>query len=295
MGYRKSDRPAARWRRDRARYDIGYQNLAANNQTPGRNQRGWPSVPPVLPALPVLPMRPVPIMTTTNQGQVVEATGNQPPFRMRGWYPLVILATLGLGSFAPFAHAGARLGRPVVRVAGIGYTFVAVVAVTLLNFVPQDAAGSPVGTAGGVLFASGFLLFIGGPLAAISHLILLRRPTKVKPPEVDPALSKALAEKEKRKQARGLAASDPVLAQDLGIGRPDLGREYDDGGLVDINNAPAENIAANCGITQAQAEAIVELRAERGGFANVDEMLVLVDPPVSVWDRIRDRAITLSA
>jgi competence ComEA-like helix-hairpin-helix protein len=96
-------------------------------------------------------------------------------------------------------------------------------------------------------------------------------------------------------QVRQLAASDPVLAQDLGVGRPDLGREYDDGGLVDINSAQAKDIATRCGIDLAQAEAIVELRDERGGFANVDEMLVLVDLPVSAWDRIRDRAIIASA
>jgi DNA uptake protein ComE-like DNA-binding protein len=86
-----------------------------------------------------------------------------------------------------------------------------------------------------------------------------------------------------------------VLAQDLGGGRPDLGREYDDGGLVDIISAQAKDIATRCGIDLAQAEAIVELRDERGGFANVDEMLVLVDLPVSAWDRIRDRAIIASA
>jgi DNA uptake protein ComE-like DNA-binding protein len=50
-----------------------------------------------------------------------------------------------------------------------------------------------------------------------------------------------------------------------------------------------------CRIKPADAKAIVELREERGGFANVDEMLVLVDLPVSAWDRIRDRAITTSA
>ena len=52
-------------------------------------------------------------------------------------------------------------------------------------------------------------------------------------------------------------AEDPALARSLGIGRPDLARGYDDGGLVDLNTASAPVIAQVCGLDAALAEAIV--------------------------------------
>jgi hypothetical protein len=33
-------------------------------------------------------------------------------------------------------------------------------------------------------------------------------------------------------------APGPVLARELRIGRPDVPRQFDDGGLVDLNHAP---------------------------------------------------------
>ncbi|HEY2700563.1 MAG TPA: helix-hairpin-helix domain-containing protein [Pseudonocardiaceae bacterium] len=112
---------------------------------------------------------------------------------------------------------------------------------------------------------------------------------------MDPALAKALDARAKRAQARELVAQDPLLAEELHIGRPDLGRTFDDGGLVDINHATAKAMASAFGIKPVDARTIIERRDELGGFANVDEMLVLVDLPVAAWDRIRDRSITLSA
>jgi hypothetical protein len=43
----------------------------------------------------------------------------------------------------------------------------------------------------------------------------------------------------RRRQARELAKRNPVLARDLNIGRPDVPHDYNDGGLVDVNQVPA--------------------------------------------------------
>ena len=86
-----------------------------------------------------------------------------------------------------------------------------------------------------------------------------------------------------------------MLANELHIGRRDLNGSYDDGGLVDLNSAPVAVIAQICGIPVEVATTIVEFRDQRGQpFANVDELFVLADLPVSAWDRIRDRAVLLS-
>lgn len=54
------------------------------------------------------------------------------------------------------------------------------------------------------------------------------------------AVAEAQVGRRKRDELRELAQRDPHLARDLWIGRPDLPRQSDDGGLVDINSTPAE-------------------------------------------------------
>ncbi len=110
----------------------------------------------------------------------------------------------------------------------------------------------------------------------------------------EPAIKAALAARARRDEARKLAADDPLLARELHIGRSGVNSTYDDGGLVDLNSAPAEVIADTCGIPVDVAVTIVDARDDRGEpFANVDELFVMVSVPVSMWDRIRDRAVLL--
>ena len=89
-----------------------------------------------------------------------------------------------------------------------------------------------------------------------------------------------------------MIARDPALRQDLGIGRPDLGRDYDDGGLIDVNTAPAAVIAGVCGIDVPYADAIVAGRTARGGsYYNLGELLVEVPLPPHVQEQLRERAV----
>ena len=86
--------------------------------------------------------------------------------------------------------------------------------------------------------------------------------------------------------------SDPSLARELGVGRPDLRRGFDDGGLIDVNSAPAAVIAQVCGIEGHQAEVIVEARQARGGtYFNLGELFVDVSLPPHVQQQLVDRAI----
>jgi hypothetical protein len=87
-------------------------------------------------------------------------------------------------------------------------------------------------------------------------------------------------------------ARDPLLARELKIGRPDLPRTYDDGGLVDLNSAPATAIADVCHLDMANGEDIAAARPP-GGFLAVDEIFSFTDIPVTAWDVIRDRAVVI--
>ena len=94
------------------------------------------------------------------------------------------------------------------------------------------------------------------------------------------AVARARAAVQRRAEARQIALTDPILARDLRIGRPDLPREYDDGGLVDVNHVSAEVLAESLGWTLADAEAVTAARAQTNGFSSVAELTayVALDP-----------------
>ncbi|WP_141137484.1 helix-hairpin-helix domain-containing protein [Blastococcus mobilis] len=109
---------------------------------------------------------------------------------------------------------------------------------------------------------------------------------------VQPAVAQALAARKRRVEARQLRVSDPVLARHLGIGRPDLRRDYDDGGLVDLNTAPASVIAQVSDIELSYAEAVVSARDARGGsYFDLAEVFVDLNLPPHVQEQLREHAI----
>lgn len=88
-------------------------------------------------------------------------------------------------------------------------------------------------------------------------------------------------------------ARDTVLARDLRIGRPDLPRQYDDGGLIDFNHAPAEVLTAITGITPELAEHIVQIRNKVIGFSSAEELAAVAALPPHLTPEIREYGIFL--
>jgi hypothetical protein len=111
--------------------------------------------------------------------------------------------------------------------------------------------------------------------------------------QTDPAIAAILAARARREEARRLAAADPRMARELRIGRPDLSRAYDDGGLVDLNSAHPQVIADVCEIDLATATLIADARV-RLPIATVDDVFSVTDIPYPLWDRIRDRAVVIA-
>lgn len=205
-------------------------------------------------------------------------------FTRGGWYFVVVMASFGLLSPIPFAHAAARLRNPAHWVSPVVYLVLIVTAIGVTR------PGSNVGST----------LALGVVLLAVVHLIWLRRQVwpvaaaPALPAGTDPALAAVLSARARRADARRIVADDPLAARELRIGRPDLRRDFDDGGLVDLNSAPAAAIAQVCGLDPALAERIVTARAGTM-FAQVDDVFAFADIPVELWDRIRDRAVTVRA
>jgi hypothetical protein len=107
-----------------------------------------------------------------------------------------------------------------------------------------------------------------------SLVSLLRARVTDPPHRRDRALLAARVRTYRRWEARSMLTTDPVLAAELHIGRPDVARYYDDGGLVDVNHVPAVTLMSELELSPAAAEAVVAERNRLGGFTGADEMLL---------------------
>lgn len=102
------------------------------------------------------------------------------------------------------------------------------------------------------------------------------------------ALATAQARMQRRKEARELARANPVLARELRIGRPDLPRQYDDGGLVDVNQVPAETMTSALELTAQEAAAVAAARTQLGKFTSPEELSAYAQLEPDRVDAIRD-------
>ena len=106
----------------------------------------------------------------------------------------------------------------------------------------------------------------------------------------DPALQAARMRIQRRTQGRHLLATQPALAREIGLGRPDV-PGADDYGLVDVNHVSADALARLPGVTKDVAQRIVTERAQCGGFSSVEDLGMLLDLPPAEVDKMRDTAI----
>jgi hypothetical protein len=142
--------------------------------------------------------------------------------------------------------------------------FAGYLAATVAMVVALGAAGSNSAATAGV---GGFIIVLAG--CAATHSAVLFRPSRGVAPlgaasagagslstrqRNQAALAAAKDKLERRKEARHLAATNPALARDLKIGRPDLPRDYDDGGLVDVNNVPVGVFSSGLGLRELGGE-----------------------------------------
>jgi hypothetical protein len=218
----------------------------------------------------------------------------QPEGRGGVWYFLVTVLSAGLLAAVPFWHAWSRLRRPALRTLALIYTAIDVFLVVLLAITPER---KPDGSSGNeVISTIGGFTVCAVLVVACIQLRGIRRAVyagpRALPIDADPLVARALAARQRREEARRMWTSDPALARELGVGRPELRRGFDDGGLVDLNSVPAPVIAGVCGIDPAQAEAIVAARTARGGtFYNLGELFVDVPLPADVQGVLAERAL----
>ena len=182
------------------------------------------------------------------------------------------------------------------------YGLIAALVAAVAALTPVDRHGNPVGATGRTLST-----IVGAAAVAVMatgcyQLIALRRTVygRVISPSptvgsagTDPVVAAFLAARSRRDESRSLAQHDPGLAHDLRIGRPDLPCPYDDGGLVDLNSAPAAAIASTCSLEPALAEHIVATRRELGSFSSFSEIFAFAEVEEGAATRIQEHGILL--
>ncbi|MEV0721562.1 AfsR/SARP family transcriptional regulator [Micromonospora purpureochromogenes] len=92
----------------------------------------------------------------------------------------------------------------------------------------------------------------------------------------------------RREQARYLLHRYPTARREFAIGRPDLPRAFDDGGLVDVNAVPDSVLATLPGLTDEQRRQVAMERWLRGPYGSMEELAARCPLPLAVTDRLRD-------
>jgi hypothetical protein len=191
-------------------------------------------------------------------------------------------------------YGAVRLRSRGHQLAALGYLVATIAFFVGVMFTDENEFG----IIDAIIFPLALVTWLGGT----AHVLLLQTRvraaasgsiTEPPPRRVDPALEAAQWRYERRQEARQLQASRPALAAELRIGRPDLpGRQYDDGGLVDVNHVPAEWLVRGLDLTPPAAAEIVDVRIRRGGFASPEELVVYCDGlTMERLQMIRDRLL----
>jgi DNA uptake protein ComE-like DNA-binding protein len=148
------------------------------------------------------------------------------------------------------------------------------------------AVASHGGAAGGLLILAGWVGSV-----ATSYVVRGEYEERVRSP-LTLAETRASLRLLDRQRALELARTNPTLATEIGVGRPDRDGAVD-AGLVDINNAPVSALMRLPGIDDALATRIVEARAEVNGFSSLEDCGAALDLPGDAVERLRGRAVFL--
>jgi hypothetical protein len=209
--------------------------------------------------------------------------------RQVAWASIPIWS-IGFLSFVPFlGFAVINRRRRDWAVFGVylAATIAMIVSLGVVN--SSSAAGGAVG---------GFIIALAG--CAAVHTAVLFRPGRAAIAAAEPvslsernreALAQAKSRLERRKEARHLVATNPDLARDLKIGRPDLPRDYDDGGLVDVNHVPSDVLSSQLELSSAEVSDVLAARERLGRFTSADELCAYTQLSPDRVDELRDLMI----
>ncbi|MDG4783983.1 AfsR/SARP family transcriptional regulator [Micromonospora sp. WMMD961] len=195
---------------------------------------------------------------------------------------LLALLSFGTGTWlVVLAYAVRRRSRRL-GLAALGYLLTATLLVVMIatdDLETEDSAAEAFSALGVV-----FLCWLVGS----AHIVLLNRWVWGRITG-RPRVAQAHAEERRirRQQARNLLHRYPSARLEFAIGRPDLPRAFDDGGLVDVNAVSDHVLATLPGLTDAQRRQVAMDRWVRGPYASMEELAARCQLPLAATDALR--------
>jgi Helix-hairpin-helix motif len=201
------------------------------------------------------------------------------------WWASIPVWSVGFLSFLPFLRIAVGRRR---RKDWAVFAAYAVAVAALIAVVSVRTSGT------GTVAGGAFVLMLMGTAAA--HTAVKFRPARGGPRrsvagDNREAVAAARDRMRRRIEAVKLIRANPALARDLRIGRPDLPREYDDGGLVDVNHVPAHVLASHLGLRPDEVRSLVAARDKLGTFSSADELAAYAALSPDRVDELRDLMI----
>jgi hypothetical protein len=196
------------------------------------------------------------------------------------WLAVVALG-FGFTTWAAFLYIGLRAQRRTWLVWAGAYGALAVIAGI------ADGSSHPNSTASDI----GAVVMMGAWLGGTVHAAVARREAgrQIRPPRIT-GLGEARQRIGRRAEGQRLAARDPRLAKEVGVGRPDI-TGADDFGLIDVNRASPDALCRLPGVTPEIARRIMEIRQGVGFFKSADELGIYLDLSPAVVDEMREYSV----
>lgn len=186
-----------------------------------------------------------------------------------GWVMIFVpMLTFGLANFVPALWSiTQRRDDLLFRRKMIIFSIVVGVAGWAGLFVtgtsPTNAAGEVAGAQSDIGITIWFVALIVATVVAV-----LTR----KPKALPAGAAEELARRRQRDEYRRLVNRDVNLARTMGVGRPDLKRNFDDGGLLDLNALSFEALTTFGQMSATEARQVVEARERRGRLSAVEDI-----------------------
>ncbi len=198
---------------------------------------------------------------------------------LRSWW-LVFALNPFWTQWISFVYVGLRAKRPRWIAWGAVYGAIALGSLILVN--------QP-----GILDGIGVTGTFAVWLVALVHALVLRNEYLERLDVLeDPRLTQARLLERRRELVTEIARTHPRLAEESGVGRPDV-KDAFDGGLVDLNHASERALTTLPGVDKRLAHQIVLIRERIGGFSSLYDAGSLLTLSPDLVDDLRNRVVCL--